>query len=647
MILKINTIQGNKNLIIKKDARINLTDYNYPIPKYPSQYILSLRKFLRNKKITKIYQYNFDRIIIIEFNNVENNQWKFIIELFNKGNYIILDDNDLIRVAKRYLKFRERDILAKREYKFPHSYGINFLEVNRTEFTNLIKQENQIVKILAKNISISGVYSEEICLRANIKKDTLGNQLNDKQLDDLYKAFKNLRNELLFADIKAHIVYNENNSDFSVLPFELEIFKKNTKKHFSSFNEAVDVYFSKIDSKNIIKSSNSKIENKIKSQKKILENQIDYLEELDVKSKKYYKHGEFIYSNFKSLEQLLDVIKTAKAKKYTWDEINERLLQAKEKNMNESEFFNKILPSTKEIVLKFSGEDIHLDINKSIGENANLLYLKGKKLKKKKNGTEEAIEKTKSNLRKLEKEKEFIEEDIDFLVKKPEKKWFEKYRWFRSSKGFLIIGGRDASSNEIIFKKYIGPNDLVFHTTFPGSPLVTIKNPDNMIITEETIQEAADFVASYSQAWKENWGYADIFYVNPDQISKTPPSGEFLPKGSFMIEGKKNIIKNAKTELAIGLTFIEMDSDHDTYNTIFYPIIISGPMSAIKNQTNNLLIITPSRTGVSKGKMAKKIKNHLTNRIDKDLRKWVKFLSLDDIILILPNGLSEINNSNE
>ena len=60
---------------------------------------------------------------------------------------------------------------------------------------------------------------------------------------------------------------------------------------------------------------------------------------------------------------------------------------------------------------------------------------------------------------------------------------------------------------------------------------------------EKTIQETAEFVASYSKAWKEIWGYADVFYVNADQVSKSPPAGEYLPKGSFMILGKKKFLK--------------------------------------------------------------------------------------------------------
>ena len=200
------------------------------------------------------------------------------------------------------------------------------------------------------------------------------------------------------------------------------------------------------------------------------------------------------------------------------------------------------------------------------------------------------------DIKKLKDEKESIDLEVDFLVKKPAKKWFEKFRWFTTSDGFLVIGGRDASSNEAIFKKYITPNDLVFHTNFPGSPLAVIKNPDKENIPDTSIKEAADFVASYSIAWKENWGVVDVFYVLPNQVSKTPPSGEFLPKGSFMISGKKIIMKGAQTQLALALEFLKIENDSNPESEIFYPQILCGPVNALTNNSN-LLIINPSKSG--------------------------------------------------
>ena len=647
LLLKINSNEGRKNLIIKSDTRINLTEYDYPIPKYPSQYIISLRKLLRNRRILRISQHNFDRIIIFELSNIDKDPWKFIIELFNKGNFLLIDENNNIKVAKKYRKFKDRDILAGREYLFPQSRGKDFLTLTKKEFKEIIKSsDTEVVRTLARNINIAGLYSEEICYGTKIDKNIIGKDLNENDLDKLFESFKKLRNQLLFGNINAHIVIDNTGVELAVIPFEIKMFSEYEMRYFNSYNEAVDDFFSKIDSEIIKKPSDENIKAKIKAQEKILINQKDYLKELKLKKKHYYKHGDFIYAQFTPLENLLNVILNAKSKGYSWEKINDKLKLAKFEKLNGSEFFNRIIPVTKQIIINIGEDEVYLDLNKSIGENANLIYEKGKKADKKIRGTIPAIEKTKKIIEKLNLEKDSMEAEIDFLIKKPKKKWYEKFRWFTSSDGFLVICGRDATSNEVIFKKYLDSNDLVFHTTFSGSPLTLIKNPENKKIPEKTIQETADFVASHSRAWKESWGIIDVFYISPSQVSKSPPSGEYLAKGSFMISGKKNFIKNAKTELAIGLDLVEMDADSIENIKIYYPKILCGPVNAIKVLTRNIVIIKPSKSGLTKGALAKKIKQYYLNISDKELKKWIKLLSIDEIILSLPPGSSVLQLKN-
>lgn len=645
LILKIKTLQNEKkNLIIKNDSRLNFTNFNYPIPKYPSQYIMSLRKYLKNRRILSVSQHNFDRIIIFEISNMEGNSWKFIVELFNKGNYILLDENNIVKIAKSYSKYRDRDILANRQYTFPSSRGKDFLNLSQIDFNETVSNlEDEIVRILARNINISGTISEEICLRAGVDKKRSGSDLTPLELDALFNSFKKLRNELLFGEMKAQIVFNEQDEQTSVIPFDLKLYKDNKVQYFNSFNEAVDVFFSKLDSNKILSPKDQAVNQKIKSQEKILKNQLEYLEELKIKKKLYYDHGAFIYANFNTFNKLFSGIKEAKEKGYSIQEINTKLTDAKSEKFEDLDIFVKILTATRQIVILIDKNEVYLDLNKSVGENANMIYSKGKKAEKKLKGTLPAIQKTEENIRKLKIKRESIELDIDFLVRKPQKKWYEKFRWFTSSDEFLIIGGRDASSNETIFKKYIEPNDIIFHTNFPGSPLTVIKNPENKQIPEKSIKEAANFVASYSVAWKENWGIVDVFYVFADQISKTPPTGEYLPKGSFMILGKKNLIKGAKTEIGLRLNFLEIKNESASDSKLFYPQVLYEPLNTINNKESNLIIVKPSKSGKTKGQIAKEIKTYFLNNSEAEKKKWVKILPIDDIILVLPTGKSKIN----
>ena len=78
---------------------------------------------------------------------------------------------------------------------------------------------------------------------------------------------------------------DQHGNDVSVIPFEIEILKNYEKKEFPSFNEAVDEYFSKIDSHSLMGPKDQKVQEQIKGQKKILKNQREYLEVLKNKKK--------------------------------------------------------------------------------------------------------------------------------------------------------------------------------------------------------------------------------------------------------------------------------------------------------------------------------------------------------------------------
>ena len=178
---------------------------------------------------------------------------------------------------------------------------------------------------------------------------------------------------------------------------------------------------------------------------------------------------------------------------------------------------------------------IILDPKKSIEENATRYYDKSKKAKRKLEGLNVAIENTKKKILKLDKAKPKEKEKLEDA---PEKKWYMKFRYFTSSDGFLCIGGRDATTNDIIVKKHAEKGDLVFHTEMRGSPFFIIKS-EGKEIPQSTKEEAAIATAAFSRAWKEELGTAEVYSIQPDQVKKELG----LPKGSFMIHGKREYYK--------------------------------------------------------------------------------------------------------
>jgi len=100
---------------------------------------------------------------------------------------------------------------------------------------------------------------------------------------------------------------------------------------------------------------------------------------------------------------------------------------------------------------------IEFDLTKSVDENAGKYFDLAKKAKKKLEGAKQALQKSKKELDDLEKkENKFIAEEQKKQERKNRKReWYEKFHWFISSEDFLCIGGKDATSNEIVVKKHM------------------------------------------------------------------------------------------------------------------------------------------------------------------------------------------------
>jgi len=254
-----------------------------------------------------------------------------------------------------------------------------------------------------------------------------------------------------------------------------------------------------------------------------------------------------------------------------------------------------------------------LDLTKSIDENAAVYFEKAKKVRKKIEGAERALEESLKKLKEMEakRDKFILEKSKQEQFKDRKREWYEKFRWFVSSEGFLVVGGRDATSNEIIIKKHTEQNDLVFHTDMAGSPFFVVKSEGKQI-GEKTKEESADAVCTLSKAWKLGLHTTSVFYVAPEQVSKKTKAGEYMGKGAFMIYGKTNYISN-KVNLAVGITQKQQ--------------IMAGPIDAIKANCHNHVVL------VQGDEKASAVAKYIRHKIGG---------SLDEIIRALPSGGFEI-----
>ncbi|KAI9733924.1 MAG: hypothetical protein M1834_002579 [Cirrosporium novae-zelandiae] len=135
--------------------------------------------------------------------------------------------------------------------------------------------------------------------------------------------------------------------------------------------------------------------------------------------------------------------------------------------------------------------------------------------------------------------------------------WFEKFIFFISSDGYLVIGGRDAQQNELIYRRYLKKGDVYVHADLEGAASIIIKNnldtPDAPI-PPSTLSQAGTLAIATSSAW-DSKAVMSAWWVNADQVSKTASTGDVLSAGNFMIKGQKNFLPPAQLLLGFAVMF--------------------------------------------------------------------------------------------
>lgn len=607
------TGQGRVDLLLQAGVRVHTTQYPPPNPQVPPSFPMLLRKYLKNATVTKVCQHHFDRILEVHFQKEQS--YRLVVELFSPGNIIVLDEEDRIMLPLKRRLLRERKLASHEEYHYPAEKGINPLDMELDDIKSLfLESDSDVIRTLARS-GLGGLYAEEVVLRSGVDKKKITQELEDQEVEDVYQALLSIFQPLKDNDLHPQIIQGDQED---VLPLDLKSYEGKEKKLFESFNQALDEYYSSKFGQDIKKEQEDIWKVEVGKFEKRLRIQEETLEGFHRTIKESTKKGDLLYSHYQELQVLLDTVMSA-LNNHSFKEIASTLKKAKKEGVSEAQIIES-MDKLGVLTLKLEGESVNLDPRLSVPENAEIYYNRGKKAKRKIPGVNIAIARTKKDVEKVKARSELALERVKIPKKriKRELKWFEKMRWFLSSDGHLVIGGRDATTNEMAVKHYLDANDLYLHSDIHGAPSVVVKRGDSDI-TESTIQEAANLAASFSSAWSKGYSSQDVYWVNPDQVSKTPQSGEFVAKGAFIIRGSRNYIRAVPLEVAVGIVDYEGDR------------IMAGPREAVSKYTDQYVVLKPGYR--KKEELARGIKNHL----DRD-----DLLSLEDIIRVLPSGKCDV-----
>lgn len=153
--------------------------------------------------------------------------------------------------------------------------------------------------------------------------------------------------------------------------------------------------------------------------------------------------------------------------------------------------------------------------------------------------------------------KKGLKQEKEVLRPVRRQQWFEKFIYFISSDGYLVLGGKDAQQNEIIYQRFLRKGDVYVHADLKGAMPMIIKNkPDtpDAPMPPSTLSQAGNLSICTSEAW-DSKAVMSAWWVRSDQVSKTGQTGEFLPVGMFNIKGKKEFLPPAQLVVGLAVMF--------------------------------------------------------------------------------------------
>jgi len=596
-LIKLNQPEKKAVLLIESGTRIHTTEFEWPKNPAPSGFSMKLRKHINNKRLEYIKQCGVDRVIDLQFGSGDA-AYHLILEMYDRGNLVLTDWEFKILNILRPRVAGEEKFLVRETYPLELcKQEFNVLdEATLTEYLSKAKENDTLKKVLMPHFDYGPNLLEHILLAAGFAQNTKIKDFNLENVSKLNEALngasKFLTEEqkygVIIQKVETRPVVDDKEEEFfTYVEFHPYLYKQYKEKHiveFDTFNTACDQFFSKVEAQKIelktVHQEKAAVK-KLENVKKDHENRIKSLQEIqDLDRKK----GEFIEMNSDIVNNGIKVVNSAIANQIPWDQIKEIIKEATENGDPVASRIKQIKLEVNHIVMQLTDPYAHLnqdyeddsdeseksstpsellveiDLDLTAQANARKYFVQKKSAAVKERKTVEsgsvalksAEKKTKQHLKEMSK--------IATINKARKVYWFEKFFWFISSENFLVIGGKDAQQNELLVKRYMKPNDVYVHADLHGASTVVVKNPTSTPVPPKTLNEAGQFAVCFSAAWDSKVLTA-AYWVTPDQVSKTAPSGEYLTVGSFMIRGKKNFLPPSHLTMGFGFMFkLEDDS---------------------------------------------------------------------------------------
>lgn len=562
--------------------------------------IKRLRNDLLRSKISEIKQIGTERIVYVTFSGADQ-EFVLVGEFFGDGNIVLCNKDMKILTLLHSIDVRHRKLGIGLNYEPPPQSGLNIFEIATKDLLEILSVSTPVVRWIGRTLGLPAKYAEEIVRRANIDPQVAGNNLSNADVEKIFSVTKDLTEKIVSGIHEPVVVKDGQSSD--VFPIILGQKENTSYIKVSSFMEGLDSLFTE----NLLEGG------KLSQTNTVTQKIEEFEHKLEEQIRATSKVKERVDTISGVARSLLDL--AAKGIISLDDPIISDTLQSQK---------SLLVREKGNLFVDVNGEKIQINPDSTIQAIASTLFNESKHQLKAIESIESEKKKTEKSLEAFRKQSSITKDSIVFTVQK-KREWYERYRWFFTSDGLLAIGGRDASSNSSVIRKYREKDDKVFHAEIVGSPFFILKN--SSVSTAASIMETAQATVCFSRAWREGLYGLNSYWVNPDQIKTAAPSGQFIAKGSFIVDGQRNFVKVTNMRLCVGL--FEKDGDYS---------LMCGPPQSVKKNCIYHVTIEPS--GFEMAEVAKKIKLEFLKFKEKEYT--IKAISIDDFIRVLPAGESHI-----
>ena len=280
-----------------------------------SGFCMSLRKNLTNARLRGIKQIGSERILEFLFETKES-KFILIVELFSKGNAILCKEDYTIISVLEMQQWKDRELKSKIKYEFPPE-KMNFFKLDESKLKETFNSDKSLVKKLASDVGLGGVYAEEVCLLSGLDKDK-----EKLTLDNIKRVIETI-NKLVKKKIQPCIVYKDEQIK-DITPFHLKTYAENKLEDFEDYNSALDNVLAKGIQEEAKGEKTTVYEKKAEKINKIIKIQNKKINEINASIVDNEKKAELIYSNYDTVKDIIKTINDA-VKKYSWEDIKEKL----------------------------------------------------------------------------------------------------------------------------------------------------------------------------------------------------------------------------------------------------------------------------------------------------------------------------------